>query len=198
MKKILYTQRVEIVEKYQERRDCADQQIAKFILACGYLPIPIANIPQLVNEFVESVKPAGILLTGGNSLSKYGGDAPERDDTEALLIKIAIKKKIPVLGICRGMQKILDYFKHPLEAVKDHIAVNHEILWKQEERVVNSYHAQGVTRIFDPFNEMAKTNDGVIEAIYHKDYKIQGIMWHPEREKKFSPLDIEMIRKFFG
>ena len=28
---VLYTQRVEIVKSYGERRDCADQNIAKFI-----------------------------------------------------------------------------------------------------------------------------------------------------------------------
>ena len=31
MKKIIYTQRVELVESYGERRDCADVEIAKLI-----------------------------------------------------------------------------------------------------------------------------------------------------------------------
>ena len=44
---VLYTQRVEIVESYGERRDCADQNIAKFISACGYLPVPLPNNREL-------------------------------------------------------------------------------------------------------------------------------------------------------
>ena len=46
MKKIIYTQRVEIVESYNERRDCADVEIAKLIWECGFLPVPVNNIRQ--------------------------------------------------------------------------------------------------------------------------------------------------------
>lgn len=82
MKKIIYTQRVELVESYGERRDCADVEIAKLIWECGFLPVPINNIPEKVQIFLEQVNPDGMFLTGGNDLSKYGGNAPERDETE--------------------------------------------------------------------------------------------------------------------
>lgn len=36
MQTVIYTQRVEIVEGYGERRDCADQNIPKFLQVCGY------------------------------------------------------------------------------------------------------------------------------------------------------------------
>lgn len=82
MKVVLYTQRVEIVESYNERRDCADQNIPRFIDSCGYLPIPLPNVWDVTRKVIMNVKPAGIILTGGNSLVKYGGDAPERDAVE--------------------------------------------------------------------------------------------------------------------
>ena len=107
---VIYTQRVEIVENYQERRDCADQNIPRFLETCGYLPVPVPNVISDLEMFVETVSPAGIMLTGGNSLVKYGGTAPERDETDWKLIEIALRKNIPLYGFCRGMQSVLAYF----------------------------------------------------------------------------------------
>ena len=59
MKRIIYTQRVEVIESYQERRDCADVEIAKLIWECGFLPIPVNNIPGQVQTFLAQVRPDG-------------------------------------------------------------------------------------------------------------------------------------------
>ena len=82
---VIYTQRVEVVESYRERRDCTDQNIPLLLEACGYLPVPVPNVITDLDMFVETVSPAGIMLTGGNSLIKYGGTAPERDETLSLI-----------------------------------------------------------------------------------------------------------------
>ena len=75
MEIVLYTQRVEIVKNYGERRDCADQSIPRFIEACGYLPVPMPNIWSVAEHMLTCLNPSGIVFTGGNSLEKYGGDA---------------------------------------------------------------------------------------------------------------------------
>ena len=67
MKTIIFSQRVEVIESYGERRDCADQRIAEFIRVCGYLPIPVPNNPTIAKEIVEGINPSGIILIGGNS-----------------------------------------------------------------------------------------------------------------------------------
>ena len=38
----------------------------------------------------------------------------------------------------------------------------------------------------------------IIEKFVHKKKKIVGIMWHPEREEKFCPFDIELIKRLFN
>lgn len=197
MKKIVFTQRVEIIESYGERRDSADQHIADLIYACGFLPIPIMNKPELVSSFCEAVIPDGILFTGGNDLVSFGGNAPERDETERRLIEYALEKEIPLLGICRGMQMIADYFGGALEKVDGHIRVNHPIEGAISRKAVNSYHGMGIKDVTAPLIAMAKSNDGIIEAIKHGTYSIAGIMWHPEREKSFPPEDIDLISNFF-
>ena len=195
---VLYTQRVEIVESYGERRDCADQNIAKFISACGYLPVPLPNNRELSVQIFLCLKPSGIILTGGNSLVKYGGNALERDETEYELIRLSIIEGVPVYGFCRGMQVILDYFGCKLENVGNHVATRHRLqgMWEGEE--VNSYHKQACVQVAESLRKLAWTDDGVAEAVVHKEYPILATMWHPEREKPYKQEDIARVRKLFG
>ena len=125
MKKIVYSQRVDVIESYNERRDCTDQNVAAFLYACGYLPIPINNIPDKTEEFIREIGADGIMFTGGNDLSAYGGNAPERDETEQKLITEGIEKHIPIYGFCRGMQVIVDYFGGTLERTEGHVKTRH-------------------------------------------------------------------------
>ena len=45
---------------------------------------------------------------------------------------------------------------------------------------------------------LAKSDDGIVEAIKHKNKEIYGIMWHPEREKPFNNLDKSLLKIIFG
>lgn len=197
MKKIIYTQRVETIESYQERRDCADQRIPEFLYRCGYLPVPIPNRGLDLEAYFYHENPDGLLFTGGNSLAKYGGDAPERDKTEQWLLKEAIRYKIPVYGFCRGMQMILDFFNVPLVEVEGHVAVRHTVSGVWGERQVNSYHQQAADHAGDEFMITAVAEDGIIEAIAHKKYPIIGTMWHPEREMPFEDIDVSRVKELF-
>ncbi len=197
-KVIIYTQRVEEVKSYQERRDCADQNIPRFLEACGYLPIPVSNVLRNPAELAERLQPSGIVLTGGNSLQKYGGNAPERDFTDHCLIEAALENEIPIYGFCRGMQSILDYFGCRLENVPNHVAVRHQVhgMWGNFE--VNSYHNQACMEISERLQIAAQTADGVIEAVVSGEYQIMATMWHPERENPFADKDMRRVQEFFG
>ncbi len=195
---VLYTQRVEIVESYQERRDCADQNIPRFLEYCGYLPVPMPNVLQDLEGFVSALQPTGIVLTGGNSLVCYGGEAPERDRTEEALLSIALEKEIPVYGFCRGMQSVLHYFGCKLEEVDGHVAVRHTVdgIWGRME--VNSYHNQACREVKSPLEEAQRTEDGVIEAAVCPEKRLVVTMWHPEREKPFAVSDVRRVQELFG
>lgn len=193
---IAISQRVDTVSSYNEKRDALDQRWSLFLKLCGCVPILIPNNPDLFSDIIDSFGINGIILTGGNDLQRYGGNAPERDETESLLIKYSIENKIPLIGVCRGMQKILDYFGETLEKVTDHVGVNHSIFFKGQNRKVNSYHNWGVKEISSQFNVLAKSVDGCIESIEHKEHSILGVMWHPERNLEFENLDIDLFRSW--
>lgn len=198
MKTVVYTQRVEIIESYNERRDCADQRIADFIYECGYLPVPIPNKADIAADLISAIQPAGIILTGGNSLVKYGGNAPERDAMDKEVIRISIKEKIPLYGFCRGMQSILDYYGNTLVNVEGHVAVRHIIEGSGEQHEVNSYHNQACLELSgDELIVVYRTKDSVIEEIKHCSLPIAATMWHPERETEFTDFDINRVRKLF-
>lgn len=199
MERVIYTQRVERIESYGERRDCADQRIADFIAQCGFLPIPLPNRGEFVASYIKELNPAGMILTGGNSLAAYGGDAPERDEMDRQMITLAIKEKIPLYGFCRGMQSILDYFGNELNEVEGHVAVQHEIQLEDKKMVVNSYHRQACVHLKEESGliQIGATKDGVIEAVQHRNYPIIGTMWHPERQSPYSDFDKNQVQKLF-
>lgn len=200
MRIVIYTQRVEVIESYQERRDCADQRIADFIHICGFLPIPVPNKADLAKQIIETLKPAGIILTGGNSLVSYGGNAPERDAMDKALIEFAIQHKIPLYGFCRGMQSILSYFGNELVNVDRHAAVRHVVQADGENYEVNSYHNQACKELKNDCGllVMAQTSDGVIESVCHERFPIIGTMWHPERETSYAQRDMDMVKELFS
>ena len=190
------TQRVQCIPEYGERRDALSQEWTVLAKSCGFLPLLLPNDAAVVRTMLETLPPDGILLTGGNDLSAYGGDAPERDETERVLIEMSIEKKIPLLGICRGMQMLLDHFGVPLEQVENHVRVEHPL---DSGESVNSFHSWGTHHCGSPLLVLHRSSDGVVEEISHAEYPwIHGMMWHPERYSPLREQDIQRIKEVFS
>jgi len=198
VKVIAVTQRVDTGATYNERRDALDQTWTNFLSACGILFIPVPNDPQSAEYLVQSLDIAGVLFTGGNDLVSCGGDAPERDATESRLFDWARERQLPLLGVCRGMQVIQHQLGVPLKKVDGHVGNRHDIEIDNETRSTNSFHNFAAFETVDGLSIVAKSSDGVIEAIRHDRENILGIMWHPERDDPFDPNDIDMFQTFYG
>lgn len=195
MKRIGITQRVDIIDKIGERRDSISQEWVSFLKECGYLPIFLPNDVDTALILAKELEIDGILLTGGNHLFSYGGDAKERDDTEKALIDYGISKGIGILGVCRGMQVLLHYFGQKLVPVQNHIGKIHRLQSGQE---VNSYHSFGAVECELPLIAKEICEDGVIEKIAHQSIpNLCGIMWHPERYQPFRIEDIQLVKGVF-
>ena len=104
MKKIAITQRVQILSDINERRDALSQEWVSLANTCGFLPILLPNSLQTVQQILQEIQIDGLMFSGGNDLVAYGGDAPERDEVEHFLIDYAVFRRVPLLGVCRGMQ----------------------------------------------------------------------------------------------
>lgn len=192
MKIIYVSQRVDIINN--ERRDSYSQEWNLLAEACGFLPVFVPNSVNILDRLISKIRPEGIILTGGNDLMEYNGNAPERDTVEKALIKYAENLNIPLLGICRGMQMILNYYGIMLERIEGHVDTNHNL---STGKIVNSYHNWGCTECMEPLEVISCSRDGCVEEVIHNTHrKIRGIMWHPERYNPLRKDDIEMIRRF--
>ena len=200
MKKIGISQRLALT-KYGELRSQLDLRLLNLISHCGYNPIIIPyfdfknkskSLKRLSNWLNEN-KFSGIILSGGDDIGKF----ILRDDCENLLIKFALKRKIPVFGICRGMQIIGRYFKVKLIKVNNHVKKNHFIYFKKKKLKVNRFHNFAIKKCPKNFEIEFVSNDGSIESIISKSKKIYACMWHPERYKKFKKPDIKNLKKLF-
>ena len=145
-----------------------------------------------IENFLHSLKVGGIILSGGDNI----GDNPERDKTENKLIEYGINHKIPIFGVCRGMQVLNTYFGGSVlkNQGKNHTNKPHSIniinnsfssLLRNNSLHVNSFHKNLIKNenLGDRLQAFAIVNDDeTIEGIFHKDFPILGVMWHPERE----------------
>jgi len=201
MKKVGISQRVEVVEEYEERRDCLDQRWGPLLRSLGYVPIPLFNQVGEIDDYIAALDLDGIILTGGNDLDTLedgSNVAPERDSFERGLIDHAIEHDLPVLGVCRGAQLINVYFGGSLSQVEGHVATTHDISISTpsipdlpQSANTNSYHNYGLKTddLAPQMKALARTPDNTIEWLTHQTYQIMAIMWHPERDSPSEPLD---------
>lgn len=197
MKIVAVTQRVVLVPEHGERRDCLDQAWPRFIFACGLLPLPLPNVAEVALAMFGHPEVAGLVLTGGNDLTALGGDAPERDATENALLDAAESRRLPVIGVCRGMQVIQQRCGVALRRIQGHVMRRQTIHIEGEETEVNSYHNFGASESRPPFDAWAHARDGIVKAIRHSEQPMTGIMWHPERNTPFAERDIALFRDVF-
>ena len=208
MMKIALSQRVEVVPDRDERRDCLDQAWTPLLRACGYWPIPLANGVADVEDLVTELGLSGVILTGGNDLGHLPGTknaAPERDAFETKLLDCCAARRIPVLGVCRGLQMMVAHGGGQVTRVDGHVATRHAIsvvngagLPITDRPEVNSYHGFGVRPdgLGPDWRVIATAPDGTVEAIAHRHRPQWGMMWHPERPPH-DEQDIHLIRALF-
>ena len=156
----------------------------------------------------------GLIMTGGEDIdpARYGEQAVpeleevylERDDFDIKLLRMAVEKGLPVLGICRGAQAMNVAFggtlyqdipsqipeseithkvnagnnvAHEIKIVKG--TALHRLLGKKAG--VNSSHHQSVKKLAPGFIISATAEDGVVEAIEKPDAEcVIGVQFHPE------------------
>ena len=149
-----------------------------------------------------------IIISGGGDLNNIKKTNVNlfRDRFEKKIINVAIKKKIPILAICRGFQLVTFLFsknnKNYLK-IKNHRNNNHFIylsknnfLTKKKKINVNSYHDRSIKKLNKNFIGIAYSKDKNIEIAYSNKYRILGLMFHPERKNKSQKEINNIIQKF--
>ncbi|GED99946.1 gamma-glutamyl-gamma-aminobutyrate hydrolase [Gordonia spumicola] len=169
------------------------------------------------DEIVERID--ALIVTGGQDVDPqvWGGPPSEyetdgevlaidrrRDDYEIALVRAALDRGIPILGVCRGhqvlnvalggtlipdlpdtgvthaslasMPDVRPELEHPVDFEPGSLAAR----LYGERAAVNSWHHQAVAELGTGLVASGRAPDGVVESIELPGRDVLGLQWHPE------------------
>jgi putative glutamine amidotransferase len=199
-------------------RYCMSAPYIRAVETAGGVPIILPPQRHTTDDLMAVID--GLLLSGGPDVdpTRYGDDYvhpatygidPDRDQFEMDLFDAALRRGIPVLGICRGIQVmnvalggtlVQDVStEHPGAAEVGHRqherglqdwAVGHEMfaldsaslpIFGHNELGVNSFHHQAIRDLASDLMPVATSPDGLVEAVVMRgNPEVFGVQWHPE------------------
>jgi len=198
MKVILISQRIDFVADRNEWRDSLDRGLINLVTNSGYLPLVLPNwshdYDRNLSIVFKLVKPCGFILSGGNDLGQFD----YRDKLGDEIIKLSILHRIPILGICRGMQLINQFFDGTIIQKNGHVTLSHQIIGPQNiVYSVNSYHNFVINKLGEDLEPTHLAKDETIEGFKHKIFPFFGIMWHPERIGNDQKINSNLLKSIF-
>ncbi len=178
--------------------DYLERPYVEYFKSFGVTLIPVPNVPGLTEEYL-ALPVQGIILSGGEATQA-------RDETESKLVKKALEKNIPILGICKGIEFINLFFGGKLVEVDNHTSKNHKVSITEErvaeligkEFEVNSFHDYGMQKnsLAPELKPFAIAEDSTVEGLFHPNKPIAGFIWHPERPSPNEGVNKKLIKAF--
>lgn len=143
------------------------------------------SIKKYIKESSKNYSVKGVILSGGPS-SVLSKDSPRISKTD---LDYMVQNKIPVLGICYGMQLLCHLFKGKLHTslqreyghTKIYIFKDSE-LFKGVGNNLNVWmsHGDSIDSLPEKFNSSSKSLTGVICSFENERAGIYGLQFHPE------------------
>ncbi|EJL89577.1 gamma-glutamyl-gamma-aminobutyrate hydrolase [Pantoea sp. GM01] len=207
------------------------------IVLAGGVPLPLPHqliqAPHLLENSMTVLD--GILLTGSPSNIEpwhYGEDGkeahadPARDRLAFGVITHAAGKKMPMFGICRGLQELVvanggalhrqlhmthlfqEHRENDTLSLDEQYAPVHEVqpdadgmlsqlLGSTEAFAVNSLHGQGIRETGPQLRVEARAPDGLIEAVSLRQHPFAlAVQWHPEWHSERDPVSRRLFEAF--
>ena len=188
-----------------DRADTVSAGVVAGVVAAGGVPLLLPVVePSLASEQLAGAD--ALLLAGGQDLDLPETDLgterwidPARDRHELALWGEARRRRMPILGICRGLQLANMALGGSLEphidghdAGDEHATLLHPVAVNPGTRLatllpdarpnVNTIHHQTIRELGHGLAACARAPDGTLEAAesVEDDAWFVGVQWHPE------------------
>ena len=157
-------------------------------------PIILKYNDNNLDDLIKSCD--GFIISGGDDLDpSFYGEAniscettlKEIDLLDQRIVNYCIDNKVPLLGICRGMQAINVFLGGSLyQDIPNHKDIIHNVKGLdplfEDSFKINSMHHQAIKDLAKGLKVIAIcVKDGTIEAVIHDNLPIIGCQWHPEQ-----------------
>jgi len=223
-----------VQDKYLDAVTAGAQAIAFVLPALIDRPGGAFTDPHDIDAVLDQLD--GLFLTGATSNvdpAHYGAALTDpqspadtaRDHVALAMIRGAVRRGLPVLGVCRGFQEInvalggtLHQAVHDVAGMHDHRERDTDPLEAQygpshpvnlapggllqrfaagDVAAVNSLHGQGVDRLAPGLIVEATAPDGLVEG-YRGDGSsfLLAVQWHPEWQFRENPLSVQILHAF--
>ncbi len=218
------------------RYNSLSENYTRSVKAAGGIPLllPFDLEPAVAEEYISLIH--GIIFSGGGDPApSYYDQEPvrgvnrishTRDESELALFALARNRRLPVFGICRGMQLInialggdliqdipsqcpqsQNHFPQGLGADE----LYHRILIPDGDSIIgrclgsgkvktNSLHHQAIGKLGKDIKVTATTDDGIVEAFEYQDssWYLNAVQFHPEALTGEHPAFLRLFSDFVG
>ena len=188
------TSRVLIIDNY----DSFVYILAQYLGELGLNPIVFRN-DKLTTDGVSDLDPDTILISPGPGTPDDSGISME-------LIE-EFKEKIPIFGVCLGLQCIGEFFGGNVIRAPAVMHGKTSLIKHDGKGVFKSlpnpfeatrYHSLIVDRdtLPDVLEVTAETDDGLIMGLRHKIFPVEGVQFHPE--SILTNVGYSLLENFFN
>ena len=188
------TSRVLIIDNY----DSFVYILAQYLGELGLNPIVFRN-DKLTTDEVSDLDPNTILISPGPGTPDDSGISME-------LIE-EFKEKIPIFGVCLGLQCIGEFFGGNVIRAPAVMHGKTSLIKHDGKGVFKSlpnpfeatrYHSLIVDRdtLPDVLEVTAETDDGLIMGLRHKIFPVEGVQFHPE--SILTNVGYSLLENFFS
>ena len=202
-------------DQYSKKINLIKYAYVQAVVEAGGIPIVIPVLEDIrdLKRYIDIID--GIIFSGGEDISPiHFHQEPikevtemdrDRDESELELFRHAYEKKMPIFGICRGVQLInvalggslyQDIYRevedvightctynvqegyHTIEIDRDSMLYK---IYEKDDLLVNSLHHQGLKKLGKNLRSTSRTIDGMIESVEtNEDRTLFGVQFHPE------------------
>ena len=217
-----------ITTDLEDKSNLIESAYSKAVEFYGGAPVLIPTVAEASSsDFLLNIISAisGLLIPGSRDMDpKFYGESPhpainpmslERTETEFGVLRLALEKEMPVLGICGGMQFINVFYGGSIhqdikallpDALCHEGGEVHDVtvlpdtvfggFTEEKKFEIKSYHHQAINRVGDGLKVNALAPDGIVEGFESADGRVMGFQWHPELER--TPLSELIFTRFLS